>query len=218
MRPETRSCVLLLLVTAAAGSAPRPRSRGGITFYATLQSPAEHPLYLRRAVQPPEYSTFGASGVGFMALRGFGTDPNGSLLNINQSLDLYTTGADAVSSVLWPGISTVAAPNFLELVSELNRRNLSILIGGFVPGGTNQYDASRLLPRSEHVGAAETMGSRYLGMGQSEQDIRYLWGYTQEATFGTAPGGGRFSAYEAFRRYAGSIEDLSADRLFVLAR
>lgn len=77
MRPETRSCVLLLLVTAAAGSAPRPRSRSGITFYATLQSPAEHPLYLRRAVQPPEYSTFGASGVGFMALRGFGTDPNG---------------------------------------------------------------------------------------------------------------------------------------------
>ena len=105
-----------------------------------------------------------------------------------------------MSSVLWPGISTVAAPNFAELVGELNRRNLSILIGGFVPGkitshllsflcfdshgpvlivaiagGRQQYDASMLVLRAEHVGAAESMGPRYLGMGQSEQDIRYLW-------------------------------------------
>ena len=114
-------------------------------------------------------------GVGWMALRGFNAAPNGTLLDINEKLDQYTTGPDAVSSVLWPGISVVAASNFPALVGELNRRNLSLLIGGFVPGGRNQYDAGRLLPEPEHLGAARSMGPRYLGMGQSEQDIRYLW-------------------------------------------
>lgn len=188
-------------------------------FYGTLQSPSEHPLYARREVKPPEYSTFGPSAIGWMALRGFSTSPNGTLLDIREKLEQYTSGLNAVSTVVWPGISTIAAPNFVELATELARRNLSLMVGGFVPGGRQQYDANRLLPRSQHLGAAEELGERYLGMGQSEQDIRYLWGYSEQSVFGTAAdGGGRLDAYLAFRQYAGAIEGLSGDRLFVLAR
>jgi hypothetical protein len=52
-------------------------------------------------------------------------------------------------------------------------------MGGFVPGGTSQYDARQLTPTVDHLGAATAMGRRYFGLGQSEQDIRYLWGYAK---------------------------------------
>ena len=112
--------LLLWRIDAAASSVGQVEQRR-IRFYGALQSPSEHPLYERRAVQPPQYSDFGKSGIGWMALRGFPTTPNGTLTQIEELLDQYTTGPDAVSSVLWPGISTVAAPNFPELVDALKR-------------------------------------------------------------------------------------------------
>ena len=76
-----------------------------IAVYSTLQSPREHPLYERREVAPPEYSAFGPSGVGFMALRGFPEDGQGRLV-FNKSLDQYTgvsSPESDVCSLIWRG-------------------------------------------------------------------------------------------------------------------
>jgi hypothetical protein len=213
-------CTLLLLVGAVHASRQ-------VSVYSSLQSPREHPLYERREIQPPEYSAFGPNGVGFMSLRGFPQDGRGNLI-FNKSLDKYTgvlAPDNDVCSIIWPGISTIAAPNFPDLVAELKRRDLGMLVGGFVPGGRQQFDASNLLPFNQHLGAAKAMGPKYLGLGQSEQDIRYLWGYSRNADMGPmlpSAGGGlnsnRFDAYRSFREYASEIEELSGDDLFVLAR
>jgi hypothetical protein len=162
-----------------------------------------------------------------MALRGFGQDGKGNLVGINETLDQYTgvqSPENDVLSIIWPGQATLKAPNFPDLVLELKRRDLGMLIGGFVPGGKQQYDAPALAPFSQHLGAAKAMGHKYLGLGQSEQDIRYLWGYAKNDKMGplmsSALGGGssRFAAYRSFREYASAIESLSGNQLFVLAR
>lgn len=189
-----------------------------ITFYGALQSPREHPLAGRRAVSPPEYSAFGPSGIGWMALRGFGTNASGALQDVDELLDQYTTGRDAVSSVLWPNVATAAASNFVDLIGKLNQRNLSLMMGGFVPGGRNQFDTSRL----RNFGAVQSLGVRYLGFGQSEQDGRYL-AYLEEGKYdvsGTTTGDttGRFPAYTAFRHYSSTIERLAGEKLYALDR
>jgi hypothetical protein len=203
------------MVSSSRGGSDRRRA---ITFYAALQSPREHPLARRRAVSPPEYSTFGPSGIGWMALRGFGVNASGALQDLDALLDQYTTGPDAVSSILWPNLRTAAAPNFGELVEKLNRRNLSLMMGGFVPGGRGQYDVTAL---PHFTATTQSMGDRFLGLGQSEQDGRYL-AYLEEGRYAAAgvQGGddGRFSAFAAFRRYSAAIERLSGERLYVLDR
>lgn len=212
-------CVLHAAFSAHSGGAAGATAghRRAVTFYGSLQSPSEHPLARRRAVSPPEYSAFGPSGIGWMALRGFATNTSGALQDIDELLDQYTTGPDAVSSVLWPNVGTAAAPNFGELVGKLNQRNLGLMMGGFVPGGRNQFDTSRL----PHFGAVQSLGPRYLGLGQSEQDGRYL-AYLEEGKYDvtgtTTSDDGRFNAYTAFRRYSSAIERLSGGKLYVLDR
>ena len=100
-----------------------------------------------------------------MALRGFGLNASGALQGLDQKLDQYTTGPDAVSSILWPNVGTMYASNFGVLVDKLNQRNLSLMMGGFVPGGRAQYDTGQMA----HFTLVQSMGARYLGLGQSEQ-------------------------------------------------
>ena len=75
MPPLHLQLVALLAVAPATCS---------VSLYPTLQSPEEHPLYLRRAVRPPGYAAFGSNGYGTLAVRGFPASPNGTLLNITQ--------------------------------------------------------------------------------------------------------------------------------------
>ena len=200
----------------ALGFACLVASCRSLRVYSTLQSPAEHPLAARRLVSPPEYGDFGPSGVGFMALRGFPQSANGTLQmdQANALLDKYTTEHD-VASVVWPNDNAIAAPNFEQLAAELARRKLGLIVGGFVPGGRQQYDMGLLTPAARHLGAAKALGARYLGLGQSEQDIRYLWGYAKHAV---VQDGSLFAAYKAFRDYASEVELLSGNQLFMLAR
>ena len=151
-----------------------------------------------------------------MAIRDLPRDPhNGSLVQINETLDLYTVTND-VCSIIWPNKRVVEAPNFKDLVTELKGRRLGMMVGGFVPGGYQQYDAAQWLPVQDHLGAAKEMGPSFLGFGQSEQDIRYLWGYSKAAIFSACSS--RFDAYVAFHEYSQEIERASGNRLFVLAR
>lgn len=203
--------VIFAVAVALACARPKPALAGPsaapspVRVYSTLLAPEEHPLYARRAVKPPPRAAFGPSGVGFMALRGFSVEPNGSLFNVTGELDRYS--AANICTIVWPHETAVGAPNFPALAHELQRRGMGLMVGGFVPGGRAEYDVRRWLPRAEHVDAAKAMGPQYLGAGQSEQDIRYLWGYARGAVAMDTLQTSRFEAYRAFRRYSAGVEE-----------
>jgi hypothetical protein len=94
------------LVVAAAMVVGRKRS---VRVYATLQSPAEHPLASRRAVTPPEYSDFGALGT--MGLREFPQSVNGTIdmATTRLRLDQYTITNPLLTTV-WPGYVSCTLP------------------------------------------------------------------------------------------------------------
>lgn len=187
---------------ASAQNSPR--------LYPLLPSPKAHPLYDRHHTKPPELSLFSSlpsnnsSFVpGFAAIRGLNMDAPEAWVPL---LDLYMNptekGGLDLCNMIWPGYQTAFSPNWPQLATLLQSRNIPATdLGGFVPGGVQDFDV-HLAPAFEQ--GRRVMGPLFLGFDMGEQDVRYLWGYAHHALL---PGPQqRFDQYMKFIDYSWNIE------------
>ena len=209
-----RSIIALLCLPAAVSA---------LRLYATLPSPATHPLYARHTTKPPPLSLYSPSAPGaaplapgFAALRGLNSHAPETW---SALLDLYTNstanGGLGLCNLIWPGYEIVLSPNWIELASVLAARGLpAVDLGGFVPGGVQNFDVRSNAPNFS-LGLA-IMGPSLTGLDMGEQDVRYLWGYASRATtLLSSTQRGRFR--EAFLDFSSAIETQSGGRMQALS-
>ena len=130
------------------------------------------------------------------------------------ALDAYTTAQGfEFANIVWPGATDALADNWPALASLLAERSIaSTDMGGFVPGGMQEYDA-RSAPN--FTAGTVILGERFLGLDMGEQDVRFLWGYNANANL-IGPVS-RFESLVAFRDFSDAIEVRSALKLGALA-
>ena len=90
-------------------------------MYNYPMDPRQHPDEVRRAVKPPDAGTFG-NKIQFMALRSLEDD-------YKKLLDLYTIKY-GLGDIIWPSYPLIYRKDLPEIVQELKKRNLYLLISG----------------------------------------------------------------------------------------
>lgn len=180
--------------------------------YAHLLEPREHPDDARRAVQPPDWNTFGRQ-TQFVSLRGFAVE-NEAIVRFAEELDKYTVTFD-LGRVVWPSYPIVFAKNLDELAAEIKRRDLFLFdIWGYVPGsGPGDY-WQQYRPSREALATLETtLGDHWLGMDVGEQDGRYIGGYAGQMHPISED---RFAQYLNFQRHFERMGNDLGNRLSTL--
>ena len=207
------SALLSALLLAPASSQPR--------LFASLPSPARNALYARHFTRPPELAQYASRAncssfcAGFAAVRGFDMGANASWA---QTLDLYLgeerDGGLALGNIVWPGYGVALHPAWPQLAALLRSRGVAATdLGGFVPGGMQDFDARSAEPTFSEGAAA--LGGLFLGFDMGEQDVRYLWGYAHHVS-GPGPRQ-RAEQLAAFLDYSSNIELKAEGRLVALS-
>jgi len=190
---KAAACVAALALAARSETAAPVRHR----VYAHLMNPREHPDDNRRAVRPPDWSTFD-NRVQFTALRGFRIEKN-QLMGFREDIDKYTRQFD-LGNVIWPSYPVLFTGNLGELANEIRDRKLYLFdIWGYVPGsGPGGYWQQYQPPDGAFKLLESTLGDRWLGVDVGEQDGRYIGGYASQMFPVLA---GRFEQYLNFHRH-----------------
>jgi hypothetical protein len=175
---------------ATAASAP-------LRVYSHLLAPREHPDYERRAVQPPDWTTF-KNRTQFTVLRGFGVEQD-RVVGFREELEKFTRTHE-LGDVVWPAYPILFATNLAEFATELKVRDLYLFdIWGYVPGsGPGGYWQQFQPPPSAFATFESILGDRWLGTDIGEQDGRYIGGYAAQMT---PASGSRFEQYLQFQRH-----------------
>ena len=213
MAPRRIAAIFVLLAARARG----------VRLYATPPSPQTHMLFARHHTKPPELSLYSPSPAtfspGFACCRAFNmiapqSDWVATLDANTNASNAGGVGAQGLANIVWPGAGSALAPRWPELAALLAARGLPATdLGGFVPGGLQQYDAAAA---PNFTAGAAILGDKFLGFDMGEQDVRYLWGYaSRTATF--AGPTARFERLVAFRDFSDAIEERLARRLGALA-
>lgn len=210
-------CLLLSVLILLSGGHSH-----AVRLYATLPSPLSHELFSRHLTKPPElslYSPVNNSFVpGFGCCRGFNMIAPVSdwVTTLNTFTNPSTSGGfgpQGLANIIWPGAGSALADNWPVLAELLESRELAVTdLGGFVPGGIQQYDARAAVNYSTGVAI---LGPRFLGFDMGEQDVRYLWGYSERVSL--AGPSSRFERLVAFRDFSDAIEERLARTLAALA-
>lgn len=194
--PAARFRLRAMQTPPAADTPPRP-STPALRVYARPFDPREHPDDLRRAVQPPSWTTFGGRPQ-FTCLRSFELEGD-RLVGIARQLELYVN-EHRLGRVIWPSYPVLFASNLDELIDEVLRRELFLFdVWGYVPGcGPGGY-WQELHPAREVLQRLEKrLGERWLGTDIGEQDGRYLHGYAHQVV---PAGAERREQYLHFQRH-----------------
>ena len=170
--------------------------------YAQLVDPTVYPDYRRRPIRVPTWSTFGNT-TQLITLRGFEIRDN-RLVDYEKTLDTYVE-KHKLGRIIWPNFSNVYAENFNDLVMELKKRGLFLFdIWGHVPG-SEPIGWGHLLPLPGQVKYLErTLGGRFLGFDNGEQDGRYVGGYASTRCPAIQD---RFRQYLNFQRHFERLGD-----------
>lgn len=160
-------------------SASASDSAGKRLVYAHFLDPREHPDYARRHVKPPTWETFDER-VHFAALREFDIR-DGQLAHYSEKIEKYTQEYQ-LGDVLWIRYPALFARNLKDLIDEIRQRNLFLFdIWGYVPGsGPGGPWQQFQVPPGVFELLESTLGDRWLGMDNGEQDGRYIAGYAAE--------------------------------------
>ena len=155
-------------------------ANGAVKVYPHYMDPRRHPDEVRREVKPPNRAELG-DRTHFMALRALGEK------NYKSEMDRYV-GRDGLGDFVWGYYRHFLLPNFKDVVREIKARNLYYFdIVGFIPGvgmGPDKKLWSGLtqikLTPEEIAFVKDTLGDRWLGMDNGEQDGRYM-GWAEQA-------------------------------------
>jgi len=210
-------------------------TRLGPRIFSQFAAPTDHPLYDRHWTKPPRADVFSPTrGVripGFCAIRSLPMGPADGrppVATWEAMIDLFfnstAEGGYDVANCVWPGWAAVFSPHFPALAEFLRNRHIpAVDLGGFVPGGANDFDVQRGVPGPAYLSqgraimnpAANPGDALLMGLDMGEQDVRYLWGYSK-ATVNAGPAD-RFAQYLAFRDYSWAIERQSGSTMVSLS-
>lgn len=163
-------------------------------------TPELYPDFARREFSVPTRSTF-EHAIQFATLRVF-TLKEKRLVDWEADLDLYTKHFD-LGRVVWPLIDTIFAENFDDLVHAIKNRDLWLFdLWGHVPGSAPEGMWAHLVPPAGMVAwLRKTLGDRFLGFDNGEQDGRYIGLYaTQQCPLPQDGLGNYFNFHRHFRR------------------
>lgn len=183
-----------------------------VRVYPHYMDARKHPDESRRAVKPPNRAELGDK-THFMALRHL------SEKNYKAEMDRYIN-EDGLGDFIWGYYRHFLLPNFKEIVREIKARKLYYFdIVGFIPGvamGPNRQLWEGLteihLTKAEIDFLNETLGDRFLGMDNGEQDGRYAGYAGQEIPRGVSA----FEQYCAFQSWFERLEKLQGNKMVAL--
>ena len=99
-------------------------------------------------------------------------------------LSYFNSTADGgydIANCIWPGYRTVFSPHFPALARLLRERHIpAVDLGGFVPGGRQDFDVNRGVPSQSFLDQGRVImnpvdapeDALYLGLDMGEQDVR----------------------------------------------
>jgi hypothetical protein len=175
--------------------------------YPHLLDAAAYPDYGRRQFRVPTWETF-ENRTQFAALRDL------SQTGWREDLD-RSTREFRLGNVVWPLIQMLYAPHLGQAVDELKKRNLYLFdLWSHVPGSPIEGIWSNIVPPPgmvAHLG--RTLGDRFLGIDNGEQDGRYVWttGQQQCPSFAS-----REAQYLMFQRHFEKLADELGNRMTAL--
>ena len=184
-----------------------------IPIYPHPVDPEAYPDYTRRTVKVVTRADLD-DRIQFTALRVF-TIRDNKLEGFREDLDIYTTKL-RIGNIIWPFCSALYASNFKELVDEIARRKLWLFdFWGYVPGSDPraQFWGQYQVPREALDYLRRTLGPRFLGMDNGEQDGRYIGGY---APLMCPASPDRAKQHESFFRFFEALGDDMGHQLSVL--
>ena len=180
-------------------------------IYDRLIDPREHPDDERKAVRPPDWSDFD-DRPRLIYITDFTMEDN-RIAHLTDALDLVERhGLGDVYKLSYP---VIFAENIEDLAAEFERRNLFLFsLYGYVPGSGpvgmwRQYTAPPEVLRLFE----ETLGERWLGMENGEQDGRYVGGYASQVI---RRGASRLEQYFNFQRHFEKHGDDVGNRMTIL--
>ena len=144
------------------------------SHYPHLLNPEIYPDYTRRPFRAPTWETF-ENQTQFATLRSLHQS------GWKEDLERYTVEFN-LGRVIWPMIHLLHAPHLEEAVEEIRERGLFLFdLWGYVPGSGMEGMWSNITPPPGVVDYLErTLGERFLGIDNGEQDGRYVAGYAKQ--------------------------------------
>jgi len=181
------------------------------THFPRLVDPTLYPDYRRRPIRVPTWKTFHHT-TQMTALRGF-TIKDNRLVDIDKTIDTYVE-QHKLGRVSWLNFSNLYAENFNDLVAAIKKRDLYLFdIWGHVPG-SEPKGWGHVVPLPGQVKYLErTLGEKFLGFDNGEQDGRYTGGYAPQQC--PAPED-RFRQYLNFQRHFERMGDDLGNHLSAL--
>ena len=168
---------------------------------------AAHPDYSRRPFKVPAWSTF-ENKPQFLTLRSLHQS------RWKEDLDLYTERF-GLGRVIWPMVQFLYVPHVAEVIEELRKRKLYLFdLWSHVPGSPMYGVWSNIVPPEgmvEHL--RRTLGDRFLGIDNGEQDGRYIGGYAPQQCPARPD---RFGQYLNFHRHFRRMGDELGNHLSTL--
>lgn len=149
-------------------------------IYPYYHRPEAYPEYARRPIRATTREIL-ENDIQFMSLRDLPHPGDGTMLEIEEAMDLYTRRYD-LGKVFWMRAHLVSAPNMIDFLLAAKARNAYVFdLWGFVPGSYKkgldwgEYTVSD----EQHKTIMETLGDRFIGYDNGEQDGRYIGSYTR---------------------------------------
>jgi len=145
--------------------------------------PEKYPNFAERSVQPVTWEDLD-NRFHAMSLRGFHLNEEGVCDRYKEEIDWYVKKL-SLGDILWINRRFTQAKNFREVVRYIAEQDLWLFdIWGYVPTGEPGKDNSWVESRSyttpsgnAHQFILQTLGSKFLGWDNGEQDGRYLCHY-----------------------------------------
>lgn len=144
------------------------------SHYPHRLNPSLYPDYTRRPFRVPDWATF-ENKTQFASLRSLHQN------EWREDLDSYTLEFK-LGRVIWPMLHILHMPQLEEVVEELRKRRLYLFdLWSHVPGSSMEGMWSSITPPPGVVDYLKrTLGDRFLGIDNGEQDGRYVAGYARQ--------------------------------------
>lgn len=181
--------------------------------------PEKYPDFAERSVQPVTWENLD-NRFHAMALRGFHVNDEGVCDRYRQEIDWYVNKL-GLGDILWMNWCFLKAKNFREVIRYIAEQGLWLFdIWGYLPTGQSrdgnpwvEFRSYATPSGNAHEFITRTLGSKFLGWDNGEQDGRYLGHYGR--TF-CPTAFNKLQAYEHFVGYFHRLSNHMSNYLTVL--
>ena len=173
-----------------------------------LLDPRIYPDASRRCVQVPTWETF-EQATQFITLRDL------TQTSWREDLDRYTVEF-RLGRIVWPLIHLLHCGHLAQALEEIRDRGLYLFdLWSYVPGSPLEGTWSNVTPPPGMVRHLQrTLGDRFLGIDNGEQDGRYIWATAEQQCPRTQS---RFAQYLSFQRHFQKLCDELGNHMTALS-